>query len=103
MVSTPTATNSAPAASHLRACSSVVDRMPAALPALRMRAMASAIAACTSGWLGWPTKPIEADRSAGPMNTPSTPGVAAMASMFFIASTVSACTSRQVCALASCR
>ncbi|MNV83682.1 hypothetical protein D3C71_1775000 [compost metagenome] len=49
-----------------------------------------------------PRWPMDADRSAGPMNTPSTPGVAAMASRLAMACTVSACTNRHTCWLASC-
>ena len=64
--------------------------------------MACAIMACTSGCIGLPGWPMLALRSAGPMNTPSTPGVAAIASRFCIAFTVSACTRQQICALASC-
>ena len=47
------------------------------------------------------SSPSDADKSAGPMNTPSTPSVAAMASRLSSASWLSACTSRQICALAS--
>ena len=64
--------------------------------------MPSSMTFCTSGCAALPGWPMLALRSAGPMNTPSTPGVAAMASRFFIASTVSACTSTHTRSLASC-
>ena len=40
--------------------------------------------------------PNEAERSFGPMNTPSTPSTEAMSSIFASASRVSTCTSTQI-------
>jgi hypothetical protein len=55
---------------------------PRALPFATMRRIAPSIACCTSGCPGLPRCPSEADRSAGPMNTPSMPSTAQMASRF---------------------
>lgn len=79
---------------------SSAERMPAALPAVRMRWMASSMAACTSGWPGLPRWPMAALRSAGPMNTPSTPSTAAIASRLARPSRFSTWTSRHICSSA---
>lgn len=58
--------------------------------------MARSMAARTVGWLTWPATPMLADRSPGPMKTPSTPSTFAMSSRCSSASTVSTCTSTQI-------
>ena len=65
-------------------------------PALRMRRMASSISGFTLGLAISPAWPIEACRSAGPMNTPSTPSIPQIASMLSSAAAVSTCTSTQI-------
>ena len=54
--------------------------MPGALPHARIRLIASSIFGTTAGFAVSPVKPNEAWRSAGPMNTPSTPSTFAIAS-----------------------
>ena len=63
------------------ASSSFGVRMPAGLPIFFSRFTASSSAACTSGWPQLPMWPNEADRSFGPMNTPSMPSTEAIASI----------------------
>src|SRR5918994_7919138 len=79
--SAPTATNSAPHSSQWRASASLGVRMPGALPLLRMRRMASSMSGFTLAFAVSPAWPMEACKSAGPMNTPSTPSTAQIASM----------------------
>ena len=74
--------------------------MPAAFPAARMGPTAALIAACTSAWPGLPRCPMEADKSEGPMKTPSTPDTSAISPSRPSASPVSTCTNTQICSAA---
>ena len=66
--------------------------VPTGLPSALQRRAASAMACITAGCVNWPTWPMLADRSAGPMNTASTPSTPAIASSCASACGVSSCT-----------
>ncbi|ABA49777.1 hypothetical protein BURPS1710b_0360 [Burkholderia pseudomallei 1710b] len=96
------ATTRNPASRDWRAPAVSAAKMPTGTPARRPAASTCSSAAATSGCFVSPRCPRLADRSAGPTNTQSTPGVAAIRSASSTPRADSICTIVAICAFAVC-